>query len=214
MKENTLKTPHEVMTSGVNIDEASEVIIALHGRGASALDILPLARALSGDSTFIVAPQAHGNTWYPYSFMSEIGMNEKSLRAALSMMSELVDEMSASIPREKIAVIGFSQGACLALEFAARTGGNFGGVAAFTGGLIGAHVNTALYRGLAPGVPVFIGNSDRDFHVPLERSLLSAKILESLGARVVHKTYPGMDHTILQDEIIQAKAMLFSEQSN
>lgn len=191
----------EIIERGQPIDKASKALILLHGRGSSALDILGLADEFCDDTYYIVAPEAPNHSWYPYSFMEDEKRNEPWLSSAVETVKRIIDETSAYIPKEHIYLMGFSQGACLTLEVSTRFAAKYGGVIAFTGGLIGSKIDEKKYQGDFEGTKVFIGNSDRDPHVPLIRSEQTKELMEKLGAQVTLKVYKGMAHTINQDEI-------------
>jgi predicted esterase len=197
--------PHagqRILRSGPRPEDARLVAILLHGRGASAEDILGLARQFSARDIAYVAPQAAGSTWYPYSFLAPIAQNEPWLGSALDVVARLVEGFAErGIPAERLAVMGFSQGACLTLEFAARHARRYAAVVAFTGGLIGPPGTPRDYPGDFAGTPVFIGSSDVDPHVPLERVQESAAVFRRMGAVVDERIYPGMGHTINADEL-------------
>jgi phospholipase/carboxylesterase len=197
--------PHEgqpVLASGRKLAEANGAVILLHGRGASAEDILGLSREFDHPELAYLAPQAAGNTWYPYSFLAPIQQNEPWLSSALNRVSEIVGDIAkAGIPREKIVIAGFSQGACLATEFMARHAARFGGLVALSGGLIGPPGTKFAYRGKLDAMPAFFGAVDPDAHVPWQRVEESARILSGLGADVVLKRYPGMPHAVNQAEL-------------
>ena len=177
-------------------------MILLHGRGASAASILSLQEYLNLEGFTLLAPEATNHTWYPYSFMAPVEQNEPWLSSAIELIAGLVaDCKAAGIAGSDIHLLGFSQGACLTLEFAARHATRFGSVTAFTGGLIGEKINRDNYTGTFNETPIFIGCSDRDMHVPVERVYASANILKEMGAQVTEKIYPGMGHTINEDEI-------------
>lgn len=196
------KHSKQVVTDGLPLASAERVMILLHGRGASADSILTLKDHLLVDGFALLAPQATNHTWYPYSFMAPVEQNEPWLSSAIELLENLVEDcLKAGIKREHIHLLGFSQGACLTLEFAARTASRYGSVTAFTGGLIGEKIDRSNYKGQFEGTPVFIGCSDRDMHVPVERVYASTNILTEMGARVTEKIYPGMGHTINEDEI-------------
>lgn len=200
----------DIRTAGKELSEAKKVLIMLHGRGGNATDILSLASHLNVHEFALLAPQATGNTWYPNSFLAKPEQNEPGLSTALQVIGELVDEiMSRGIPSNNIFFAGFSQGACLTLEFIARNARNYGGVAAFTGGLIGDTLNEENYSGDFGGTPVFIGTGDPDAHVPVERVEATARILEKMNATVTVKIYPNRPHTISQDEVEKANNMIF-----
>jgi predicted esterase len=182
--------------------EAAAAAIFVHGRGGSARDILTLADELDLPDLACVAPQAAGSTWYPYSFLAPIERNEPGLSSALSVVAGLVRELeSEGIPPTRVLIAGFSQGACLAAEFAARHAGRFGGIAVLTGGLIGPDATPRDYEGDFDGTPVFLGSSDPDPHVPWSRVEETAAVFEGLGASVDLRRYPGMGHTVNEEEL-------------
>ncbi|HEY9467929.1 MAG TPA: dienelactone hydrolase family protein [Vicinamibacterales bacterium] len=198
-----------VLRSGPRPEDARLVAILLHGRGASAEDILGLANQFSARDIAYVAPQAAGSTWYPNSFLAPIAQNEPWLGSALRVVAGLVEDFTArGIPADRLAVMGFSQGACLTLEFAARHARRYAAIVAFTGGLIGPPGTTRNYTGDFSGTPVFIGSSDIDPHVPLERVQESTTIFRRMNAIVDERIYPGMGHTINADELQAAEALL------
>lgn len=192
---------YKIIERGSPIQKAKKALILLHGRGASAYDILALADEFVSDSFYVAAPQATNNTWYPYSFMSNESKNEPWLSSSIEIVLKLIQETSKIIPLTNIYIMGFSQGACLSLEATARHPNSYGGVAAFSGGLIGEELNTEKYKGSFNGTPIFIGNSDVDPHIPLLRTKESAALLKKMGAQVTLKIYPNMPHTINEDEI-------------
>ena len=204
----------DIRTSGKVLSEATQALIMLHGRGAPAEDILGLASHLRVEGFALIAPQATNYTWYPQSFLAPPSHNEPWLGSALDVISEIVSELNAAgLPYENIFFAGFSQGACLTLEYVARNAKRWGGVCAFTGGLIGDRIYRENYTGDFSGTPVFIGSSDPDPHVPVERVRESAKILGNMNASVKEKIYPGMGHTIAEDEIRIANEWVFSRQA-
>jgi phospholipase/carboxylesterase len=192
---------YKIVEQGHPLNKASKALILLHGRGGTASDIMKLAKEFCDDTFYIAAPQATNNTWYPYSFMAEEKTNEPWLTSAVETIKRLIDETSLHIPKSQIYLMGFSQGACLALEVSTRYAARYGGVVAFTGGLIGSVLDEEKYHGNFEGTKVFIGNSDKDPHVPLSRSEQSKDIMKKLGADVTLKVYHGMGHTINEDEI-------------
>jgi phospholipase/carboxylesterase len=201
-----------LIESGAVLDKASSALIMLHGRGATAQSILTLADYFRLDDFYIVAPQATNNTWYPKSFLSPTEENEPWLGSAIELVHSLIqDIINAGISSDKIYLMGFSQGACLTLEVSTRYAQRWGGVIAFTGGLIGDKLKSEHYNGNFKGTRVFIGNSDQDPHVPLSRSEESASLIKNMGADVKHKTYPGMPHTIIQDEIEVVSELFFPD---
>ncbi len=200
----------EFITAGKDLKTASKVLIMVHGRGGSAEDILSLTDHLHVKDFALLAPQATNNTWYPYSFLAPASQNEPWLSSALNILKEIVADLEAKgIRKANIYFLGFSQGACLTLEFVTRNAAKYGGVVAFTGGLIGDKINTANYSGNFSSTPIFIGSSDPDPHVPVERVNESAAILEGMNATVTKKIYKGMGHTINQDEITEANRLIF-----
>jgi phospholipase/carboxylesterase len=199
-----------VMTGGLKVTEAKKALIMIHGRGASAEDILSLEPELKVKNFAILAPQATNHSWYPYSFLSPPEKNEPWLSSALELIKGMVSGLNQDgISSENIYFLGFSQGACLMLEFAARNADHYGGMVAFTGGLIGDKIYNENYKGDFKQTPVFIGCSDRDFHIPVERVYATTNILKSMHADVHEKIYPAMGHTINADEIDQANRFIF-----
>ena len=200
----------EYITAGKDLKQAKKALIMLHGRGAQASDILSLAPHLQVGDYALVAPQATNYTWYPYSFMANPDHNEPWLTSALDVIGQVVKDVEAAgIAKENIYFLGFSQGACLTLEFVTRNATKWGGVVAFTGGLIGDILYTQNYKGDFAGTPVFIGTSNPDPHVPVERVQASTRILQGLHADVTEKVYPNMGHTVSKDEIDQANKLVF-----
>lgn len=187
----------------------------LHGRGAPAEDILGLASHLAVDEFALIAPQATNYTWYPHSFLVPPRQNEPWLSSALNLINEVVAEIhQQGIEYKDIYFTGFSQGACLTLEYVARHARPWGGVAAFTGGLIGDEVRPENYQGSFGNTPVFIGSSDPDPHIPVERVHETTRVLGDMQASVKEQLYPGMGHTISQEEIRMANQWVFSPKKN
>ena len=207
-----------VLASGQPLSRASAVVIMLHGRGATARGILALADELDLPKVAYLAPQAQGMTWYPYSFLAPISKNEPALSSALRAVSDVLEHVrDAGLPAERVVLLGFSQGACLCLEHAARHPVRYGGVIAFSGGLIGTGDKPGVrppadkhfdYEGSLQGTPVFTGCSDVDPHIPLTRVETSVAVLRSLGGEVTERIYDGMDHTINPDELNHARSMI------
>ena len=196
-------------TAGVPLDTASAAMILVHGRGATAESILELTRVLPAPGFAFLAPQAAGGTWYPQSFLAPIPLNEPGISSGLSVIDALVASVAAAgIPAERTMLLGFSQGACLSSEYVARRGARIGGLAALSGGLIGPDETPRDYPGALAGTPVFLGCSDVDSHIPRERVELTAKVLGRMGAEVDMRLYPGMGHTVNQDEIDAVRAMM------
>lgn len=200
---------YNILEKGSSIRNATKALILLHGRGATASSILNLADEFCDDRFYIAAPQATDNSWYPHNFMSPEKSNDPWVTSSVKIVNRLIDEISFSIPIEQIYIMGFSQGACLALEASARNATRYGGVVAFTGGLIGPTLNEDKYHGNFEGTKIFIGTGDSDPHVPLERAEDSRDLLAKMGARVTLKVYPRMGHTIIDDELIWVKANIF-----
>ncbi len=198
------------MTAGKALNEATKALIMIHGRGADARDILGLASRLNVSEYALLAPEASNNTWYPYSFLAEPAQNEPWLSSALDLMKETVKEItSQGISAENIYFLGFSQGACLTLEFVVRNAQQFGGVAAFTGGLIGDKIEEENYSGDFNQTPIFIGTGNPDPHVPLDRVNESVSILKKMNAKVELQVYEGRPHTISHDEVEMANRWIF-----
>jgi phospholipase/carboxylesterase len=205
-----LTTISEVLHQGPLITQASKALILLHGRGGTAKSILSLADRLCGDDFYIAAPQATNSTWYPHSFMAEERLNEPYLSQSVKGIKDLIDEIASHIPKSQIYIVGFSQGACLALEISTRFATKYGGIVAFTGGLIGTNINEDKYHGDFEGTNVFISNDHRDPHIPLIRSEQSKELMEKMNAYVTLKIYENRPHTITEDEIKFVKANIFS----
>ena len=204
--------PHQnqfVARSGRPLDEAEAALILVHGRGATAQSILTLSQVLDHPGFAYLAPQAANNSWYPYRFIAPIIENEPGISSGLQAIDTLVQScLKEGITRERIVLGGFSQGACLASEYVARNPGTYGGVLVFSGGLIGPIGSDFSYEGSLAGTPVFMGCDDRDAHIPLERVEETATILAEMEAAVDKRIYPGMGHTIIQEEIDAAKLIL------
>lgn len=198
-----------VLRGGIRLDVAPGALVVLHGRGSSAEQILELAAALDPGSYAHLAPQATSGSWYPNRFIAPIESNEPWLTSALDVVARTVATATvAGIPHERIVLLGFSQGACLALEYAARHARRWGGVIGLSGGLIGPDTTPRDYPGSLDQTPVFLGCSDIDSHIPVERVYESARVLARLGAEVDKRIYPGMGHTVNRDEIDAGKALL------
>lgn len=205
--------PHDgqpLRAAGASLDRASAAVIFVHGRGGSAEGILELRHELDHPHLAYLAPQAAGHTWYPHSFLAPMHSNEPGLSSGLAVLAGLMETLSREgIPSARTALIGFSQGACLLLEFVARNARRFGAVAGLSGGLIGPPGTVRAYDGSLAGTPVFLGCSDVDPHVPLERVHESAAVFERLDARVTARIYPSMGHTVNADEIEFVRSMIF-----
>jgi predicted esterase len=198
-----------ILAAGVPLERARAAMVLVHGRGASAESILTLVPEINQPGFAYLAPQAAGSTWYPYGFMSPIANNEPWLSSALAAVGGVLAAVeSAGIPPERTVLLGFSQGACLATEFAARNARRYGAVVGLSGGLIGPDGAPRDYAGSLDGTPVFLGCSDVDPHIPKERVIESAEVLRRLGATVDARLYPGMGHTVSQDEIDAVRALM------
>lgn len=207
-----------IALSGSPLESADAVVILLHGRGDSAEGIMGLAEVLDQPTFAFLAPQARGFQWYPNSFLAPLAANEPYLTSALSVVDALVRQAAeAGFGPERVVVAGFSQGACLASEYVARNAQRYGGLIAFSGGLIGSGQRpgfappddkTFEYDGDLAGMPVFIGCSDVDPHIPLGRVEKTGAVLQSLGSEVTKRIYPRMGHTINEDEVAGARALL------
>lgn len=204
--------PHEgmpVARAGLPLGEARTAMILAHGRGATAASILELGRLLMREDMAVLAPQAAGGTWYPYSFLERMELNEPGISSGMAVLRGLLAEVEeAGIPAERVVIGGFSQGACLASEFTARHARRYGGLLVFSGGLIGPPGTPRLYEGRLDGTPVFVGCSDRDAHIPLGRVQETTAVLREMGAVVVERIYAGMGHTIVEDEIEEGRRIV------
>lgn len=195
---------------GKPLGQAQKALIMLHGRGADAESILSLSRLLNVEDYTLLAPQATNHTWYPHSFLAPVAENEPWLSSALNVVEQTLGTvLEAGIKTEHVYFLGFSQGACLTLEFTARNARKYGGIVAFTGGLIGERIKRGNYKGNFEQTPVFLGTSNPDFHVPVERVYASANILREMNASVTEKVYVNRGHTISQDEIEQVNRIIF-----
>lgn len=200
-----------IQTAGKSIQDATKALIMIHGRGGDARDILGLAAHFNVSDYALLAPEATNHTWYPYSFMAKPEQNEPWLSSALDLLKEVMDEVTdQGISAENIYFLGFSQGACLTLEFVTRHAKKYGGVAAFTGGLIGDEINEENYSGDFNGTPIFIGTGNPDPHVPVSRVHETVRILEDMNASVSVEIYDGRPHTITQEEIEKANQLIFT----
>lgn len=198
-----------IVKAGTPLESARKVLVMVHGRGANAEDILSLMPHLGLEDFAVLAPQATNNTWYPFSFMAPPLQNEPWLSSGLALLKEIEEEVvSAGKSPEDIYFLGFSQGACLTLEYVTRHAKKYGGAIAFTGGLIGDELRKENYHGDFAQTPIFIGTSDPDPHVPVWRVKETSDLLGEMNAAVKVKTYPGMGHTISGDELNEARAVL------
>jgi predicted esterase len=198
-----------VMTFGAPLAQAPAAMVLLHGRGATAANILGLAKQFERPEIAYLAPQAAGNSWYPFSFLAPLEENEPSLSSALQVIANLLEEIARhNIPAEKILLAGFSQGACLALEFAARNTRRYGALIGLSGGLIGPPGLPRNYKGSLDGTPAFLGCGDMDSHIPLDRVEETTRVLYGLHGQVIERIYPGMGHAINEDELTFVQQLL------
>ncbi|MEZ4518850.1 MAG: dienelactone hydrolase family protein [Chloroflexota bacterium] len=204
--------PHQgqpVYATGRPLAEATSAMILVHGRGATAKNILELASALPQPEMAYLAPQAASNTWYPYSFLAPLDQNEPGLSSGLEAIGDLLGQVEAAgIPAGRILLAGFSQGGCLTAEYVARNARRYGGLLVFSGGLIGPPGTPRSYPGSLADTPVFLGCSDVDPHVPLARVEETADVLTGMGAVVDKQIYPRMGHAINEDEIARANRLI------
>ncbi|TVT42531.1 phospholipase [Hymenobacter setariae] len=201
-----------ITVAGQPLATASKALILLHGRGGSAADILSLARYLPVADYALLAPQVTGHTWYPQSFLAPLAYNEPYLTAALGAAGRAVALAgSHGISPENVYLLGFSQGACLTLEYAARHAMRYGGVVAFTGGLIGDRLYLDSYTGDFAGTPCLLASGDPDAHVPAARVRASTALLTTLGAAVTEQITPGMGHTVTPQELVLANQLIFKQ---
>ena len=204
--------PHRdqpVLRQGPAAHQARLAVVLVHGRGGSAEDLLGLAAALQLEDILYVAPQAAGHTWYPYSFLTPMDRNEPGLTSGLQKIATVIDGLRAEgVPAERVGLLGFSQGACLALEFAARNARRYAAVVGLSGGLIGPPGTPRDYAGSLDGTPVFLGCSDVDPHIPVERVHETADVFRRLHANVDARIYPGMGHLVNDDELTAVRELL------
>jgi predicted esterase len=209
---NDIHGPHQgppVLAAGAPLDRAQAAMILIHGRGATAESILDLAAEVDRPGFAYLAPQAAGNTWYPNSFLAPIPSNEPGLSSGLAVIDGLLAHLAAArLPPERTILLGFSQGACLTVEYVARHARRYGGVAGLSGGLIGPDGTPRDYAGSLAGTPIFLGCSDVDFHIPKERVEESAAVLRRLGGDVTMRLYPNMGHTVNADELAAVRALM------
>ncbi len=202
-----------MLATGAPLDKASAAMIMIHGRGATAQDILSLAAELPSSNVAFLAPQAADHQWYPNRFMVPTRLNQPWLDSALGVVDALVKQVTAAgIPTERLFLLGFSQGACLALEYAARNAKRYGGVIGLSGGVIGEDNEPRHDSGTFDGIPIFLGCSDMDPHIPAYRVQHAADVLKGLGANVTKRLYPAMGHTVNEDEIEVVRGVMQLDQ--
>jgi phospholipase/carboxylesterase len=197
-----------VLEAGVPLVAAHAAMVLLHGRGAAAEDIMTLASEVQKPHWAYVAPQAAGNSWYPHPFTAPLDSNEPHLSAALDMVSKLVESIEMWVPAKRIVLLGFSQGACLTLEWSARNARRFGAVIGLSGGLIGPDDTPRDYGGAFDGTPAFLGCSDVDPHIPMGRVVEAGEVLKKMGGDVTVRFYPGMGHLVSAEEIATVQGIL------
>lgn len=209
---NGANAPHQgqrMLRAGAPLQRAKAAMILLHGRGASADSMLSLAEVFAQPEFTYLAPQAARSTWYPYSFLAPLADNEPWLSSALQVIADALRTLAEEgLPAERVALLGFSQGGCLMLEFVARHARRYGAVAGLSAGLIGPEGTPRNYAGSLAGTPVFLGCSDIDPHIPLARVRESTQVFGQLGADVKETIYPGMGHTINDDEITRVRGLM------
>jgi predicted esterase len=212
--QDTSKGPHEggpLISSGAPLEAAKAAVVLVHGRGATAENILGLTKYFEQPGIAYMAPQATGNSWYPRSFLAPLEENEPGLSSALRVIGDLVAGVERhNIAADKVVLLGFSQGACLVLEFAARHAKRYGAVIALSGGLIGPAGTPRDYSGSLGGAPVFLGCGDMDSHIPVDRVHETTEVMRLLGANVTERIYPSMGHGINEDELIFVRQLLES----
>lgn len=203
--------PHQgeqTVSAGTDLEDAEAAVVLAHGRGATARGILGMAGEFDVDGVAYLAPQAARNEWYPQSFLAPADANEPGRSSGLRALGDAVGRaVDAGIPHERVVLGGFSQGACLATEYVARNPRRYGGVIAFSGGLIGEELD-GEYPGDLAGTPVFLGCSDVDPHIPEERVVATRDALDSMGATVDMRLYEGMGHTVNEDEVAAARDLI------
>ncbi|TVQ89689.1 MAG: PE-PPE domain-containing protein [Bacteroidetes bacterium] len=198
---------YKITERGVPLDKAEKAIILIHGRGAPPEDILSLADFFETQKSYIVAPEATHYVWYPLSFLAPRDQNQPWLDSALENINRLINDIQKHITTENIFIMGFSQGACLTAEVTSRNAQKYGGIAIFTGGLIGAEIDSKNYEGNFDGTPVYLSNGDNDPHIPLKRTEDTFEILGQMGAKVTKEILHGRPHTIQMQEIDKVKQL-------
>lgn len=198
-----------VRETGRPVAKADAAMILIHGRGATAESILGLADELGRPDFVHLAPQAAGHSWYPYRFIAPLAANEPGLSSGLAVIDGLFHRLDEQgIPPERTLLLGFSQGACLSLEYVARNPRRYGGVAALTGGLLGPLDEPLEQEGSLQGTPIFLGSSDPDPHIPTDRVRESAEVLEGMGAEIDLRLYPGMGHAVNREELSAVRRLM------
>ncbi len=201
-------------TAGLPLVEATKVMVMVHGRGGNARDMLSISNHIQNKDFAFIAPEAQNNTWYPHSFLQPLANNEPYLSSALETLAAIRARLQAdfNFKLPQIYWLGFSQGACLTLEFVARNAAEYGGVFGLSGGLIGPAETPRNYEGTLSGTPIFLGCSNNDSHVPEQRVLESEEVFKRMNARVTTKLYPNFPHTINEDELNIVNLLIAGEQ--
>jgi predicted esterase len=198
-----------IARAGSPLQRAKAAVVMVHGRGADAEGMLSLAEVFAQPDLAYLAPQAKGRSWYPHAFLAPIEHNQPFLSSALDVLDGLLEDLAAEgVAPERVVLLGFSQGACLALEYAARRARRYGGLVGLSGGLIGPEGTPRDYAGDLGGTPVFLGCSDVDPHIPLDRVHETARVLGRLSGVVTERIYPGMGHGINDDEVKHVRGVL------
>jgi predicted esterase len=209
---NISTDPHAgqpVLRSGADPREARLTVVLVHGRGGTAAGMIELSQAIGLSSIAYLAPQAAGNTWYPYSFLVPMTQNEPGLSSALGVLAALIATIERDgVPASRVALLGFSQGACLTLEFVARHARRYAAVVGLSGGVIGPPGTPREYAGSLDGTPVLLACSDVDPHIPLERVHESTRVFRALGGDVDERIYPELGHLVTDEEIVVVRALL------
>ena len=207
-----IHNPNNIHTAGKPLEAAGKVMIMVHGRGGSARDMLSLSAYINDPDFAFIAPEAYQNTWYPYSFLQPMERNEPYLSSALDVLAMVRARLQSdfNFKSPQIYWLGFSQGACLALEFVARNAMAYGGVFGLSGGLIGPPETPRDYAGSFEQTPIFLGCSDIDAHIPKERVLESESVFRRMGAAVTTKLYPNFPHSINEDELKVVNSLIAS----
>lgn len=198
-----------ILTTGPAPEAAAATLVLVSGRGAPAASILPLYDEFGLDNLAALAPEAYGNTWYPHSFLAPLETNQPYLDSALRRLDSIVtDLLSRGIQSDRVALLGFSQGGCLVAEFAARHPRRYGAIMVLSGGLIGPPGTPRSYPGTLSGTPILLASSDPDPHVPFERVRETEAVFTRMGAKVDLRRYPGMPHTINEEELLACRDLL------
>lgn len=205
-----MKAIKEILQRGKPLNQAKKALILLHGRGGNAQELLRLGMEICDSDCCLIAPEATNNVWYPQSFMEDEALNEPYLSLTVKEIKELIDQTAQYIPKSQIFIAGFSQGACLSLEVSSRYATQYGGIIAFTGGLIGKTINESKYHGNFEGIKVYMSNGDFDPYIPLTRTEESKVLMESMGAKVTLQVFKGRPHTVSKAEIDFVKKMFFT----